>query len=56
MLKNFNPKDLRENPLQRGRVDAEQVLNLGLLLLLRVRNQVSPKLILKLGQGLGPLR
>ena len=51
MLKNFNPKDLRANPLQGGGVDTEQVSSWGLISLVRVLNQVGQTWTL--GQELG---
>jgi len=47
-------KDLRANPSKEGEFDAEQLLSLSLLSLVRVMSQVGP--ILTIGQGLGPPR
>ena len=54
LSQDFNPKDLRTNPLQGEGVDVEQVSSLCLLSLVRILNQIGP--ILTLGQELGPFR
>ena len=46
MTMNFNLKNSKENPLQRGEVDAEQTPRLDLLSQARVLNQVDSMLTL----------